>query len=361
MRKKIIIINLLIILSLLGIFNSHVFAEQTTSEPKVATIKIGRHQDFIRIVFSTTDDYVQNSSVMLTGSIIKIDFRSPVVFKSIQKDIEKSILKNSAPFEITGGINITTKDSSCAITIENLNDIKVLKLSKPARLVVDAYVSKAAKEIPDKKTLIDEPDDVNSVQLNFFMIDAGHGGYDSGIRGKSFAEKDFVLAFAREFANILAKAGKKALLTRRSDQVLSINERIKSVNQKSPEIFISIHVSSGSEFGIYISDKVRDQGAKNILEANMHTSAPKQHVNINIDSITKAIAQNIRTELGINVRNERLQAPIIAHVNAPAFLIELPNPDNFTYDRRIKEKIINAMIKGLAHSSKGNDSGVNRK
>ncbi len=356
MRKKNIIIKFLIILCLLGVIKGQTFAEQANSEPKSATIKIGRHQDFIRIVFSTTNDYVQNSSVVITGNIIKIDFRSPVVFKLIQKNAEKSILKNSAPIEITGGISIAAKDSSCALTVENLNTIKVLKLTKPARLVVDAYIGRSAKEIPDMKTSSDEPVDVNSVQFNFFMLDAGHGGYDSGIRGKSFAEKDFTLAFAKEFADILAKARKKALLTRKNDQVLSINERIKFVNQKSPDVFISIHVSSGSEFSIYISDKIRHQNEKNISEANMQTSASKQHVNIDIDVIAKAIEQNIRTELGINginVRYEKLQAPIIARVNAPAFLIELPNPDNFTYDKRITEKIINAILKGLLHSLKG--------
>jgi N-acetylmuramoyl-L-alanine amidase len=361
MIKKIVIIWFLIILCLLGFFKDQTFAEQTISEPKAATIKIGRHQDFIRIVFFTTDDYVQNSSVMLTDKIIKIDFRSPVVFKLIQKegsvrDAEKSIPKNSAAVEITGGISITAKDSGCVLTIENLDDMKVLRLSKPARLVVDAYI-KSTKEFHDKKTLIGEPVDVNSVQFNFFMLDAGHGGHDRGIQGKSFVEKDLTLAFAKEFADILAKKGKKVFLTRKSDQMLSIDERIKSVNQKSPEIFISIHVSSGSEFGIYVSDKVRKQKAKNISESD----ALKPQVNINIDSITKAIAQNIRTELGISVRHERLQAPIIAHVNTPAFLIELPNPENFTYNKKTKEKMINAILKGFAHSPKGQDSSVNSK
>lgn len=256
----------------------------------------------------------------------------------------------------TFAVQITSEPKAATINIDRHQDF--IRIVFPAtddyaqNSVVDAYISKAAKEFPDKKNLIDEP---ISVPFNFFMLDAGHGGYDRGIRGKNFAEKDLTLAFAREFADILAKKGKKALLTRKSDQALSITDRIKSVNQKSPEIFISIHVSSGSELVIYTSDKIREQRAENISEAD----ASKSQVNINIDNIIKAIAENIRTEIGIGVRHESLQLPVIARVNAPAFLIELPNPENFTYDKRAKEKIINAVLKGFAHLPKGQDSGVN--
>ena len=36
----------------------------------------------------------------------------------------------------------------------------------------------------------------NSSGVKVLAVDAGHGGYDYGIRGAHFVEKDFVLAFA---------------------------------------------------------------------------------------------------------------------------------------------------------------------
>ncbi|GER92501.1 N-acetylmuramoyl-L-alanine amidase [hot springs metagenome] len=326
-------------IALLTMFLISPVAAQVSNEQTV-TIKVGKHSNFIRIVFlGIPDEYIQKASVILAdNNVIKVDFRSSVVFKPHNKDI----LKSEVPLDIVSGIKIGVKGSSCSIIIENLDDINVLKLSAPARLVIDAYINKAIKE---EMTVMDASIDGSSIPIETFVIDPGHGGYDSGIRGKNFIEKDFVMAFARDFSHILEKKGKKVFLTRKGDQVLSIKDRIKITNQKSPEIFISLHLSSKNEFVIYTAPKTGD------VNQYRKDAASEQENNKNI---TNAIMSSVRDGLGIGVKNEKLPLSVIAYVNAPAILIELPNPEKFHYDKRNKERLINAILKWLSvKNSKG--------
>lgn len=324
------------IIGLSGVFDVPLLAAQTGKE-HVATIKIGKHPNFMRIVFSgIPDEYAQKASVILTGNnIIKVDFQSPVAFRTP----EKGILKSEATLEIASGVRIDVKGSSCSIAVENLDDINVSKLSTPTRLVIDAYISKPIKE---DRSFMDTPIEGSSIPMETFMIDPGHGGYDSGIRGKNFVEKDFVMSFAREFSHMIEKKGKKVFLTRKGDQVLSIKDRVKAANQKSPEIFISMHLSSKNEFGIYTAPKMTGQSQSQTERASEQDSDK---------NIANAIASNIKNELGVNVRRERLPLTAIAYVNAPALLLELPSPEKFHYDKKNKERLINIVLKGIASSS----------
>ncbi|MEW6739484.1 MAG: N-acetylmuramoyl-L-alanine amidase family protein [Nitrospirota bacterium] len=327
-------------IGLSGVFDIPPVAAQTGKE-HAATIKIGKHPSFVRIVFSgIPDEYVQKASVILTGNnIIKVDFQSPVTFKTP----EKGILKSEAPLEIASGVRIGVKGSSCSIAVENLDDINVSKLSTPTRLVIDAYISKPIKE---ERAIMDTPIEGSSIPMETFIIDPGHGGYDSGIRGKNFVEKDFVMSFARDFSHMLEKKGKKVFLTRKGDQVLSIKDRVKAANQKSPEIFISLHISSKNEFGIYTAPKM-----PKVMTIQSQSQTEKASEQDSDKNIANAIASNIKNELGVNVRRERLPLSVIAYVNAPALLIELPNPEKFHYDKKNRERLINIVLKGIASSS----------
>jgi N-acetylmuramoyl-L-alanine amidase len=331
-RRLFFIGFLLLTACLSGVFDIPPLAAQTGKE-HAATIKIGRHPNFMRIVFSNIpEEHIQNASVILTGNnIIKVDFQSPVAFKTP----EKGILKSEASLEIASGVRIDVKGSSCSIAVENLDDINVSKLSTPTRLVIDAYVSKQVKE---ERSLIDTQIEGSSIPMETFMIDPGHGGYDSGIRGKNFVEKDFVMSFAKEFANILNKMGKKVFLTRKGDHVLSIKDRIKAVNQKSPEIFISFHLSSRNEFVIYSAP----QGEVNALADGGDTGRLVKNI-----AISKTVAQNFKNEFKLNVKHENLPISVITRVNAPAILIELPNPEGFRYDRNTKNRLMNAILNGI--------------
>ena len=71
------------------------------------------------------------------------------------------------------------------------------------------------------------------------VIDAGHGGKDSG----NTNEKDVVL----QISNLLANMGDekiKIIQTRTEDDFLTLKERAEFVNKQNPDLFISLHCNS---------------------------------------------------------------------------------------------------------------------
>jgi N-acetylmuramoyl-L-alanine amidase len=82
------------------------------------------------------------------------------------------------------------------------------------------------------------------------VLDAAHGGTDTGARGESGAiEKDLVLDYARMVRSELESQGFHVVLTRNDDSNPSYAERAAIANADRNAIFISLHVSSEGAFG----------------------------------------------------------------------------------------------------------------
>ncbi len=78
------------------------------------------------------------------------------------------------------------------------------------------------------------------------VIDAGHGGHDVGAVGPGrLYEKTVTLAIARELAaQINAKPGMRAVLTRSSDEFLELRQRTAVAHKNKADLFISIHADA---------------------------------------------------------------------------------------------------------------------
>ncbi len=77
------------------------------------------------------------------------------------------------------------------------------------------------------------------------VIDAGHGGHDTGAIGrKGTREKDVTLAIARKLAQRLRERGLEVMLTRDDDRYLKLEERARQANELKGDLFISIHCNS---------------------------------------------------------------------------------------------------------------------
>jgi len=80
------------------------------------------------------------------------------------------------------------------------------------------------------------------------MIDAGHGGDDSGAISScgTLKEKDLTLDLALRTGKLLKKAGLKVLYTRSKDRTLSLNERSTAASKQKADLFVSIHANKAS-------------------------------------------------------------------------------------------------------------------
>ena len=79
------------------------------------------------------------------------------------------------------------------------------------------------------------------VLLARIWIDPGHGGTDSGAKGKGLIEKALNLIVSLEVERLLKLNGQVVELTRRDDTFVDLNERCKRANKWKADLFISIH------------------------------------------------------------------------------------------------------------------------
>jgi N-acetylmuramoyl-L-alanine amidase len=83
------------------------------------------------------------------------------------------------------------------------------------------------------------------------VVDAGHGGHDSGARSpdKGTREKDLALKVALKTASALAAEGATVILTRKSDVFIELKERSEIANRNGADFFISCHINSNRNPG----------------------------------------------------------------------------------------------------------------
>lgn len=85
-------------------------------------------------------------------------------------------------------------------------------------------------------------------RFSTIVIDAGHGGHDSGTTGKHFKEKELALRYALELGKRIKEEFPEVtvLYTRTTDQFVPLKERAQFANRNQADLFISIHCNGGS-------------------------------------------------------------------------------------------------------------------
>ena len=85
------------------------------------------------------------------------------------------------------------------------------------------------------------------------VLDAGHGGHDSGNRGNGYYEKNIALSIALKIGKTLEKTrGFKIIYTRKTDVFVDLIQRARIANKADADLFVSIHCdafTSSKAFG----------------------------------------------------------------------------------------------------------------
>lgn len=77
------------------------------------------------------------------------------------------------------------------------------------------------------------------------VVDAGHGGHDTGAIGKNGTrEKDVALAIALKLGERLEAMGLEVVLTRDDDTYLKLEDRTRIANREKGDLFISVHCNA---------------------------------------------------------------------------------------------------------------------
>jgi len=90
---------------------------------------------------------------------------------------------------------------------------------------------------------------VLGLRVRRIVIDAGHGGHDSGTIGPGgIEEKDIALDVALRLGHLLQqRLGAQVIYTRRTDKYVPLEERTAIANAAHADLFLSIHANSSSD------------------------------------------------------------------------------------------------------------------
>jgi len=239
-----------------------------------------------------------------------------------------------------------------------------------------------------KKT--DTPKQIVKKSRDVIVIDAGHGGHDTGAIGAGKREKDLVLIIAKKVERELKKLGYRVYLTRRRDVFLKLKQRTRVADKKHAKVFVSIHANSvprrlrNRAYGIetYFLQKSRDAKSQLIAEKEnsavlkgAKTSLSKKVI---IDSVLNGpkIVQSNKLAIDVqkniiyylrqhysNIKNGGVRpAPFYVLVGAsrPSILVEVGYISHYKERKRLfTSRYQNYIAKGIA---KGIDSYLkNRK
>jgi len=144
--------------------------------------------------------------------------------------------------------------------------IRVSTLIDPHRLVLDVQrpVDEAQRENRDEL-----------LPLRTIVLDAGHGGHDSGAVGPTgLMEKELVLDVTRRVARLVEeRIGLKVLLTRDADVFVTLQDRTSYANRLRADLFVSIHANAHRVAGtdgvetFFLSSEATDNAARQVAAA----------------------------------------------------------------------------------------------
>jgi len=134
------------------------------------------------------------------------------------------------------------------------------------------------------------------LKINRIVIDAGHGGHDTGTIGPTgMMEKDLCLDVALRLGKLIQQKlpGAEIVYTRSDDTFIPLEERTHIANEAKADLFISIHANSSPDHGArgvetyYLNLK----GSPDAMEVAARENATAQENIHELEDLVKKIAR----------------------------------------------------------------------
>lgn len=185
-------------------------------------------------------------------------------------DIKNGVLLNSKAITHDGIDSIKVAQfnpQTLRVVVQNSKELSITHSASASTLLI-SFTS-----LPKKAPTLEHspaPAPKVSKKNKRVVIDAGHGGNDPGAIGfKKFVEKKIVFDVAKKLQSILTAKGYDVYMTRNRDIFVKLSQRTKFANDKSADIFVSIHANAVENKNIqgietYFLSPSRSDRAKNV-------------------------------------------------------------------------------------------------
>lgn len=91
----------------------------------------------------------------------------------------------------------------------------------------------------------------HEVYGKIIVLDAGHGGRDSGVQAHGLTEKEITLGVVEGVRKRLEDSGVRVYCTRQQDTGISLEQRAAFINELRPDMVISVHMNASEEQKVY--------------------------------------------------------------------------------------------------------------
>jgi len=169
----------------------------------------------------------------------------------------------------------------------------------------------------------------NATAVRTVILDAGHGGHDSGARGPLGAEKDAALDVVLRAKKLLQENGYQVRCTRLTDTFIPLENRAEFANKHTNAIFVAVHFNKSNTGGGTGLETycLAPRGVPSMDEENLrysdfvpypgHARDPE-----NVALATCVHASLVRT-LGLTDRGiKRARFVVIKNLKIPGILVE---------------------------------------
>lgn len=277
-------------------------------------------------------------------------------------------------------VRLNPEDVYSRMMVEIMTQKPVPGMKKKQRPLTQLEI--AAQEEERHRLQYVGTDEGLSYQIKRVVIDAGHGGFDSGAVGyHGLKEKDITLDLAIMLYQRIAYHGQiKAFLTRTADYYVPLSDRTAIANQFRADLFISIHANasknrsaSGSET-YYCSEKASNKEAARVASfenAVLKYDEPfkKREGYIDIEEILFRFEQKLNWNESGKVASkfqkrfcEKLPLPnrginsanffVLRRAKMPSILLEIgyisnSNDEAKLGQRAFREKVADSIFQGL--------------
>ena len=316
-----IVLGFSLLMTGVPVFDS-VYALETKTE---VSMRFSSHEGVRRVVFEAQDEpFIKNTVVTSTQNQIKVQFPSNL-----------ALAVQGSP-----DIDASLKGKTYVINLGYPFKTKILQLTSPPRLSID--IVQVTKEEGTKSGVIQDAISLLIPNIRI-VIDPGHGGYDLGVLSGEMKEKEVSLSLARAMESALSKRNRTAFLTRKADQFLSLTERAMFANQKSADIFISIHLTPSQSFVVYSS--LAESAASDTLSEYTIISRQRRFIEKS-RTLAEGMGKAIKDEFKKDVIYRKMELPLLSSVGAAAVMIEIPTAT--VSDQAGKTKVLDVLFRGIA-------------
>lgn len=186
------------------------------------------------------------------------------------------------------------------------------------------FLPRSPRQLPDERTARAG----RAGEISLVVIDAGHGGQDSGAMRDGVLEKDLTLDVARRLDQAIRASGLRTVLTRSDDRAVSLAGRAATANQQRNCVFVSIHFDEGNRTaatGVNTYYATHQTIGPRIFPSWMPFVQPvsAEPVNFESQSLAGFVQQALVARTQAFDRGTRSeQFYVIANVQHPAVLVE---------------------------------------